>query len=77
MTARATYGRPGQLTDRSRAVATIVSAALLARSVGGVVADLAGVVDATPAFRRWNRRLYNPLCLTLAILVAVGRQGRS
>jgi len=77
MTARAACGRPGQLTDRSRAVATIVAAALLARSVGGVVADLAGVVDATPAFRRWNRRLYNPLCLTLAILVAVGRQGRS
>ena len=77
MTARAACGRPGRLTDRSQAVATIVSGALMARGVGGVVADLAGVVDATPAFRRWNRRLYNPLCLTLAILVAVGRRGRS
>jgi len=76
-TARAACGRPGRLTDRSQAVATIVSGALMARGVGGVVADLAGVVDATPAFRRWNRRLYNPLCLTLAILVAVGRRGRS
>jgi hypothetical protein len=53
-----------------------VSASLLVRGVGGIAADLAGKVDATPAFRQWNRRLYNPLCVTLAILVAVGRRSR-
>jgi len=75
MTARAAHGCPDQ-SDRSRAAATIVSAVLLARGAGGVVADLAGVVDATPTFRHWNRRLYNPLCLTLAVLVAAGRRPR-
>ena len=43
----------------------------------GFRADLAGKVDATPAFRRWNRRLYNPLCVTLAILVAIASRSRS
>ena len=57
-------------------MATVVSTSLLLRGVGGVVADLAGKLDATPAFRHWNRRLYNPLCVTLAILVAVGRRNR-
>jgi hypothetical protein len=59
------------------AIAAAVSASLLVRGVGGIGADLAGVGDAAPAFRRWNRRLYNPLCVTLAILVAVGRRSRS
>lgn len=75
-TACAARGRPGRLTDRSRTMASVVSASLLVRGVGGIAADLTGTVDATPAFRRWNRRLYNPLCVTLAILVAVGRRSR-
>jgi hypothetical protein len=76
-TAIATSGRPRRLTHRSRPMATIVSATLLVRGVGGTAADLVGKVDATPAFRRWNRRLYNPLCVGLAILVAVGRRSRA
>jgi hypothetical protein len=76
-TAIATRGRTGRLTDHSRTIAAAVSASLLVRGVGGIGADLAGVGDTTPAFRRWNRRLYNPLCVTLAILVAVGRRSRS
>ena len=69
-TACTTVGRPSRLTDLSHRTAMVVSASLLVRGVGGIAADLAGVVDATPAFRRWNRRLYNPLCVTLAFLVA-------
>lgn len=76
-TACATVGRCGRTTDHSRTVATVVSASLLMRGAGGIVADLSGMVDATPAFRRWNRRLYNPLCLTLAFLVAVASRSRS
>ena len=57
-------------------MASVVSASLLVRGVGGITADLAGKVDATPTFLRWNRRLYNPLCVTLAILVAVARGRR-
>lgn len=52
-----------------RLVALLVVAALGARGVAG----LAGVLpqDATsPTFRRWNRRLYSPLCLLLAALAA-------
>ncbi len=75
-TACTTRRRPGRLTDHSRTMATVVSASLLVRGVGGIAADLAGKVDATPAFRRWNRRLYNPLCVTLAILVAIASRSR-
>jgi hypothetical protein len=75
-TARATSGRPGRLTDHSRNMATLVSASLLVRGVGGIAVELAGGGGSTPEFRRWNRRLYNPLCLTLAMLVAVGRRSR-
>lgn len=74
---RATIGRPGRLTDHSRTVATVVSALLLVRGVGGIAIDLAGTIDSAPAFQRWNRRLYNPLCVTLAILVAASRRSRS
>ena len=76
-TACAARGRPGRLTHHSRTMASVVSALLLVRGVGGLAADLAGKVDATPVFRRWNRRLYNPLCVTLAILVTVSRRSRT
>jgi len=76
-TARATGSRPGRLTDHSRTMATVVSATLLVRGVGGIAADLTGRVDATPTFQRWNRRLYNPLCVTLSILVALASRRRS
>lgn len=57
-------------------MASVVAASLLVRGAGGIAADVTGKLDATPAFRRWNRRLYNPLCVTLAILVAVARRRR-
>jgi hypothetical protein len=76
-TACTTVGRTGRLTDRSQTVATVVSASLLLRGAGGIATDLTGVVDATPAFRRWNRCLYNPLCVTLALLVAIAGRSRS
>jgi hypothetical protein len=73
-TATASRGRPGRLARPSRAVAAIVSGSLLARGMGGMVAEVVGIGEATPAFRRWNRRLYNPLCIALALLVAFGRR---
>lgn len=75
-TARATVGHPGRVTDHSRKMAAIVCSSLLVRGMGGIASDLAGTVDATPAFRRWNRRLYNPLCLTVAFLVAFAGRRR-
>jgi hypothetical protein len=76
-TAHATSGAPGRLAGRSRSTASLVVAALLLRGVGGVAGEVAGIGDATAEFRRWNRRLYNPLCLALAGLVAAGRGSRS
>ena len=75
-TARASSGAGAAADPRSRAVTGVVSTALLARGVGGVVADVCHVGEPTPEFRRWNRLLYNPLCLTLGVLVAAGRRGR-
>lgn len=75
-TAGASYGGLGRFTHHSRRVTAVVSASLLARGAGGIAADLVDKVDATPPFRKWNRRLYNPLCITLALLVAVGRRSR-
>jgi len=60
----------------SRAAATVVSSVLLARGVGGAVAESCHIGQVTPEFRRWNRRLYSPLCLMLGILVAVARWSR-
>ncbi|MBA2556656.1 MAG: DUF3995 domain-containing protein [Chloroflexi bacterium] len=62
---------------RSRAGATMVSAALLARGIGGAVAEIGHLGQTTPEFRRSNRRLYNPLCVVLGILVAASRRSRT
>lgn len=70
----ATARRPD---PRSRTGATIVSAALLARGIGGAVAEAGHLGQATPEFRRWNRRLYNPLCVVLGILIATSRRSRT
>lgn len=75
-TSVATSGRSGRLAHHSHLIATVASVSLLVRGAGGVVADLTGMVDATPEFQRWNRRLYNPLCVTLAILVAIASRRR-
>ncbi|MEO6630046.1 MAG: DUF3995 domain-containing protein [Aquihabitans sp.] len=75
-TACATGGRPGRLADHSQRMAMVVSASLLMRGVGEIAADLAGMVDVTPAFRRWNRRIYNPLCVTRAFLIATASRSR-
>jgi len=73
-TARAsTTTRPGG-APRSRAVASVVAAAMLARGIGGVAADVCHLGQQTSEFRRWNRRFYNPLCVSLGVLVAAGRR---
>lgn len=61
---------------RRRAAATVVSAALLTRGVGGAVAEVGHLGKLTPEFRRWNRRLYSPLCLVLGTFVAAARPSR-
>ena len=75
-TARASSAVRAAEVPMSRAVAGLVSTALLARGIGGAVTDVCNVGQQTPEFRRWNRRLYNPLCVTLGALVAAGRQSR-
>ncbi|MGK2948886.1 MAG: DUF3995 domain-containing protein [Acidimicrobiales bacterium] len=62
--------KPGRWT---RAAATAVSGVLLVRGIGGAVVDAGNVA---PEFRRWNRRLFSPLCVVLGLLVAAGRRSR-
>ncbi|MFN0089932.1 MAG: DUF3995 domain-containing protein [Acidimicrobiales bacterium] len=75
-TACSSSGAAGRVTDTCRGLAALVSAALVARGVGGIAADVGNFGDVSPSFRRWNRRLYNPLCTALGVLVAIGRQRR-
>ena len=74
----ATTGGHGWAARRSTSLARLAARSLFARGAGGIVMEQLGIGEATPEFRRWNRRLYNPLCLTLAALVAIGsrRGGR-
>jgi hypothetical protein len=73
-TAYASGGHRRPLVDRSRQAAGVVAVVLLIRGVGGALADVVGVGDAAPRFRTWNRRLYNPLCIVLGVLVAMSRR---
>lgn len=52
--------------------ARTVAAILLTRGVGGLAASTLAVGNASDTFRRWDRRLYSPLCLVLAAGVAAG-----
>jgi hypothetical protein len=75
-TTLASTGTRAGSAPRTRAAATVVSAALLARGIAGAVTDVCHIGEQTPEFRRWNRRLYNPLCVTLGVLAAAGRPSR-
>jgi len=75
-TAHATIGG-GRSVRRSRTVATFASVALLARGLGGAVAEVAAIGHPTPQFSRWNRLIYSPLCVVLGLLIAAGRGVRS
>lgn len=54
-----------------RVGANVLAAALLARGLGGLVVPGLGLVESTPQFRRWDLALYSPLCVGLALSVAV------
>ncbi len=56
--------------------ADVVAAVLLARGVTGLVSSAAGIGQRTPAFRRWDLRLYSPLCLVLGLLTATSSPER-
>ncbi|MFE9255802.1 DUF3995 domain-containing protein [Streptomyces sp. NPDC006879] len=43
-----------------------VAGVLAARGLGGLAASSLELGRSTPEFRRWDLRLYSPLCLTLA-----------
>lgn len=51
--------------------ANLLVAALAARGIGGLVVSGLGLVESTPEYRRWDLALYSPLCLGLALSVAV------
>jgi len=79
-TAHATIGTArsaGGSARRSRTVAAFASAALLARGLGGGVAEAAAIGHSSPEFSRWNRRLYSPLCVALGLLIVAGRRSQS
>ncbi len=54
----------------------VVASVLLARGTGGLVVSAVDLVPTTPAFRRWNLRLYSPLCLALGGAVAAVARSR-
>ena len=66
---------PGRRSeDLARLGARVASGVLLARGTGGLVVSSTGLVPTTERFRRWNLRLYSPLCVGLggAIVAATG-----
>jgi hypothetical protein len=50
--------------------AATVAAVLLARGAGGLVVGGLGVGEASARLRRWDARLYSPLCLALGAAAA-------
>ncbi|WP_083908498.1 DUF3995 domain-containing protein [Ilumatobacter coccineus] len=48
-----------------------VAGALALRGAGGLVAGATRLIDVTDEFRRWDLRVYSPLCLALAAGAAV------
>lgn len=63
---------PGGSSARPvRVGSKLIAAALLARGTGGLVVSSFGLGDSTPQFRRWDLALYSPLCLGLALSVAL------
>ncbi len=64
-------GYPRQQRRLQCAGATGVVAVLALRGLVGAVGLMTNA-RTSPAFTRWNRRLYSPLCLVLAALCAAG-----
>jgi len=64
-------GRPHRWPRVQRLGAAMVATTLAVRALIGV-AGLMPQERASVAFARWNRRLYSPLCLALAVLCAAG-----
>lgn len=62
--------RPG--TSPARRLARVTAAGMLARGTAGLVAGALDLGTATPTFRRWDRRVYSPLCVGLAASVWLG-----
>jgi hypothetical protein len=58
-----------------RTGAVVVASALLARGAAGLAVSGLDLYPTTPAFRRWNLRLYSPFCVGLggAVMVASRR----
>ena len=49
-----------------------VAAALLVRGTAGLVWSSLPVGQASAQFRRWDRRLYSPLCIILGVCATLG-----
>ncbi len=71
-TALATVGRTGPIVGLARRGSSIAAGVLLVRGAGGLAAEALEIGDLAPEFRRWNRRLYSPLCVVLGTLIAIG-----
>ncbi|MDZ8173102.1 DUF3995 domain-containing protein [Microbacterium xanthum] len=71
-TTLATVGGQGPIGRLTRRGSTFAAGVLVVRGVGGLAVEALNVGDVAPEFRRWNRRLYSPLCIALGVLIGLG-----
>ena len=66
---------PTRIRKYRHAAALAVPCVLAARGLGGIVVSAFKFGTATDQFRRWDLRLYSPVCLLLAgcSAIAIGR----
>lgn len=71
-TTLATVGGRGPIVGVGRRGSKVAAGVLVVRGVGGLGAEALAIGDLAPEFRRWNRRLYSPLCIALGVLIGLG-----
>lgn len=71
VTAMATTGSGNQRGRWARRGTRLVAGGLLLRGVAGFTTSALETTDATPLYRRWDLRLYSPLCVVLGTTAAV------
>ena len=77
MTIARSAGATSAISLQHRRLVTVTSGALLLRGVAGLVVSAVGIGDSTSEFRRWDLRLYSPLCIALGLGAAAAASDHS